>query len=92
MKVLFIAYYFDPYTGVGAKRISYWANEIYKVSNFNISPTVITAGLSCESVIDSYFLEALVVASNSRADQTRSLHFQTSLDNDFLILTIASRA
>ncbi|GMQ23419.1 hypothetical protein Aoki45_01010 [Algoriphagus sp. oki45] len=43
MKILFITYYFDPYTGVGAKRVSYWANEIFKVSNFKIMPTVITA-------------------------------------------------
>lgn len=29
MKVLFIAYYFDPYPGVGAKRISYWARNLH---------------------------------------------------------------
>lgn len=28
MKMLFIAYYFEPYPYVGAKRISYWANNL----------------------------------------------------------------
>ena len=39
MKILFISYFFDPYPGVGAKRISYWADEIL---NYGIEPTVIT--------------------------------------------------
>lgn len=29
MKLLFVAYYFDPFPGVGAKRISYWARQIH---------------------------------------------------------------
>lgn len=40
MKILFISYYFDPFPGVGAKRVSYWADEI---SKYGIKPTVITA-------------------------------------------------
>lgn len=40
MKILFISYFFDPYPGVGAKRVSYWADEIL---NYGIEPTVITA-------------------------------------------------
>ncbi len=40
MKTLFISYFFDPFPGVGAKRISYWADEIH---NHDIEPTVITA-------------------------------------------------
>lgn len=28
MKVLFISYFFEPFDGVGAKRMSYWANHI----------------------------------------------------------------
>ena len=43
MKVLFIAYYFEPFPGVGAKRISYWAKYLKKIDN-NISKCdVITA-------------------------------------------------
>ena len=40
MKILLISYFFDPFPGVGAKRVSYWADEIAKL---NIEPTVITA-------------------------------------------------
>ena len=40
MKILFISYYFEPFPGVGAKRISYWANNCAK---HGIEATVITA-------------------------------------------------
>lgn len=43
MKVLFIAYYFDPFEGVGAKRISYWANNIKKLNSSIERCDVITA-------------------------------------------------
>lgn len=33
MKILFIAYYFEPFDGVGAKRISYWAKYLKQISN-----------------------------------------------------------
>ena len=43
MKILFIAYYFEPFSGVGAKRISYWAKNLKRVDS-NISKCdVITA-------------------------------------------------
>ncbi len=40
MKILFISYYFEPFPGVGAKRVSYWVNNCQK---FGITPTVLTA-------------------------------------------------
>lgn len=43
MKVLFIAYYFEPFKGVGAKRVSYWAKNIAKETNDEILVTVVTA-------------------------------------------------
>lgn len=33
MKILFIAFYFEPFKGVGAKRISYWAENIKALNN-----------------------------------------------------------
>ena len=43
MKLLFIAYYFEPYDGVGAKRISYWAKYIKKLCDKVQICDVITA-------------------------------------------------
>lgn len=43
MKVLFIAYYFEPFSGVGAKRISYWANHLKRVDSTIAKCDVITA-------------------------------------------------
>lgn len=43
MKVLFIAYYFDPFPGVGAKRVSYWAKNISELSGGSIQASVVTA-------------------------------------------------
>ncbi len=40
MKVVFISYLFDPYPGVGAKRTTYWANNMLK---HGIEAHVITA-------------------------------------------------
>ncbi|NOQ71259.1 MAG: glycosyltransferase [Crocinitomix sp.] len=40
MKVLFISYFFDPYPGVGAKRTTYWANNLH---HHGISCDVLTA-------------------------------------------------
>ena len=42
INVLMIAYYFEPFKGVGAKRISYWAKNIVDL-NKDISCDVITA-------------------------------------------------
>ncbi|MBI9033573.1 MAG: hypothetical protein JEZ03_03780 [Bacteroidales bacterium] len=39
-KALLISYYFDPFPGVGAKRISYWANNLWK---YNYDVDVISA-------------------------------------------------
>jgi hypothetical protein len=46
--ILFISYYFDPTPIVGAKRISYWANQIEKISNNKYKPTVITSSQDLE--------------------------------------------
>lgn len=43
MKVLFIAYYFEPFPGVGAKRISYWAKNIKRIDDSITRCDVITA-------------------------------------------------
>jgi glycosyltransferase involved in cell wall biosynthesis len=43
MKVLFIAYYFEPFSGVGAKRVSYWAKNLKRIDNDIIKCDVITA-------------------------------------------------
>ncbi len=40
MRVLFISYHYSPFQGVGAKRMTYWAENCHK---FGIEPTVITA-------------------------------------------------
>ncbi len=42
MKVLFVAYYFDPFPGVGARRISYWARHLH-TQHPSIRCDVITA-------------------------------------------------
>jgi hypothetical protein len=54
MKILFIAYYFDPYPGVGAKRVSYWVKHIYERSNYSIEPTIITATKPDKKVLKEY--------------------------------------
>ena len=43
MKILFIAYYFEPFEGVGAKRISYWAKNLKRVNPSIEQCDVITA-------------------------------------------------
>lgn len=43
MKILFIAYYFEPFEGVGAKRISYWARNLKRVNSNVERCDVITA-------------------------------------------------
>lgn len=43
MKVLFIAYYFEPFSGVGAKRVSYWAKNLKRINNIITKCDVITA-------------------------------------------------
>ncbi|MBA3900455.1 MAG: hypothetical protein H0X62_09645 [Bacteroidetes bacterium] len=40
MNILFISFYFDPFPGVGAKRVSYWAKHIHQ---FGFNADVITA-------------------------------------------------
>jgi hypothetical protein len=32
MKILFIAYYYEPYPEVGAQRVSYWAKNLHKIA------------------------------------------------------------
>lgn len=46
MKLLFIAYYFEPYPGVGSQRISYWAKHLNEVAP-DIKVDVITATKGC---------------------------------------------
>lgn len=57
MKILFIAYYFEPFSGVGAKRISYWAKHLKRVDNTISKCDVITAILQTEKfdTIDNVF-------------------------------------
>lgn len=57
MKILFIAYYFEPFSGVGAKRISYWAKHLKRVDNTISKCDVITAIPQTEKfyTIDSVF-------------------------------------
>lgn len=43
MRILFIAYYFEPFSGVGAKRISYWAKHLKRVDSTISKCDVITA-------------------------------------------------
>lgn len=61
MKVLFIAYYFEPFEGVGAKRISYWAKNILRVSNNAISCDVVTAikqtNQSCDTIDNIFYVK-----------------------------------
>jgi|SRR5690554_857344 len=58
--VLFIAYYFEPYIGVGAQRVSYWAKNISRV-NPNIVCDVVTAtpqnGIKTKSIRNIYYVE-----------------------------------
>lgn len=44
-KILFISYYFNPNDLVGAKRMSYWVNNIENVSNKKYVPTVLTSSI-----------------------------------------------
>ena len=53
MKILFISYYFDPFPGVGAKRVSYWADNIHK---HDIESTVITATKQVEDKDNVIFI------------------------------------
>lgn len=43
MKILFIAYYFEPFSGVGAKRVSYWAKHLKRVDSNILKCDVVTA-------------------------------------------------
>ncbi len=42
-RVLFITYFFETKDGVGAQRVSYWANNIAQLSNDSISCDVLTS-------------------------------------------------
>lgn len=57
MKILFIAYYFEPFSGVGAKRISYWAKHLKRVDSTISKCDVITAIPQTEDfdIIDNVF-------------------------------------
>ena len=48
--ITFISYYFYPYKEVGAKRVTYWANNLYKYSNYDV--TVYTSTIQ-KSFVDS---------------------------------------
>ena len=59
MNILFIAYYFEPFPGVGAKRVSYWAKNIKKLdSRVNKCHVVTTTEQINESIegIDDLFV------------------------------------
>ncbi|AXH11879.1 glycosyltransferase [Halarcobacter bivalviorum] len=57
MKILFIAYYFEPFSSVGAKRISYWAKHLKRVdSNISICDVITTISQTEEfDTIDNVF-------------------------------------
>ena len=40
--VIFVSYYYRPFSGVGAKRVNYWAKYLFKLSNSTFSSHVIT--------------------------------------------------
>lgn len=54
MKVLFIAYYFKPFQGVGSKRVTYWAENIKKLDAEveNVSVITATKGATVTEYID----------------------------------------
>lgn len=70
MKVLFIAYYFDPFPGVGAKRISYWARNIHKhfENDSDFKSSVVTATRQTE-IYDG--CEVYFVQDNSKSFLSR---------------------
>jgi glycosyltransferase involved in cell wall biosynthesis len=56
-KVLLISYYFDPFKGVGAKRMGYWANAFWGEPNPRFECTVITATPQVEQKNNVIFVE-----------------------------------
>lgn len=58
MKVVFIAYFFKPYPGVGAQRLTYWADN---ANDFDVIPEVIT---TIDQNIDSSYKVHVVKNTN----------------------------
>ncbi|GHT96558.1 hypothetical protein FACS1894141_6860 [Spirochaetia bacterium] len=58
MKVLFITYYYDPYPGVGAKRISYWAQNLNQcAADMEVSVITATEGAKSSHGVTAYYVE-----------------------------------
>lgn len=73
MEVLFISYFFKPYKGVGAKRISYWLDEINNVSQGKISPTIITAFKKEEDHLSSNYDYKNIYVRNEKSSYLADL-------------------
>lgn len=66
MNVLFIAYYFEPFTGVGAKRITYWAKNIKRLDPRINKCHVITTTIQVDKVMNGVD-EIFVVPTSSNS-------------------------
>ena len=56
-KIFLISYYFEPFKGVGAKRMSYWANAFFSEGNPSFECIVITATPQPEHKHNVIFVE-----------------------------------
>lgn len=54
-KILLIAYYFDPFKGVGGKRMSYWADAFFNDPSY--ACTVVTATVQNEGKSGIYYVQ-----------------------------------
>lgn len=62
-KILFISFYFPPYSGVGSKRAEYWAKSLAK---HNWEPTVLTSIAQTNEVTYEFNVEYLPIDNNNR--------------------------
>jgi hypothetical protein len=53
-EILFISYYLDPSTLVGAKRMSYWASNIENISNKKYKSIVLTSSLDEKKLKENF--------------------------------------
>lgn len=64
INILIVAYYFEPYAGVGAKRISYWASNLHSVEpNYNVH---VVTGTTSATPTENYDL-TIIENSNSKS-------------------------
>jgi len=58
MNLLLVAYYYDPFPGVGAQRISYWAKNINRADgSINVSVVTATPGTASTPETKVYYLD-----------------------------------